>query len=76
MTCHVARRLGEFERRPRRDRGEICDALLTTDTELAGLEPPHHGDVIDEAVRETTRREDIRCLRGMHAADRSERTRR
>jgi hypothetical protein len=56
--------------------GGNCHALVTTDMELAGLEPPHHGNFIDEAVGETTRPEDIRCLRGMHAADRIERTRR
>jgi len=31
MTCHAARRIGEFELRLRRERREACRALRTTD---------------------------------------------
>jgi RNA polymerase-binding protein DksA len=54
MTCHVARRVGEFKRRLRRDRREAWHALVTTDAELAGLERPHREEFIDDAARETT----------------------
>lgn len=43
MTCHVARRVGEFERRLRRDRREVSHALMSTDAELAELAPLHRG---------------------------------
>lgn len=56
MTCHVARRVGEFEQRLRRDRREVSHALLSTDAELAGLARPHRGDFIDDASKETARR--------------------
>jgi hypothetical protein len=54
MTCHVALRVGEFERRLRRDRREVCHALVTTDAELAGMERPHDEGPIDEAARDAT----------------------
>jgi RNA polymerase-binding transcription factor DksA len=44
MTCHVARRVGEFERRLRRDRREVSHALMSTDAELAELARLHRGD--------------------------------
>jgi DnaK suppressor protein len=56
MTCHVARWIGEFGRRLRRDRREAWQALVTTDAELAGLARPHRGEFIDDAAKETTRR--------------------
>jgi RNA polymerase-binding protein DksA len=56
MTCHVARRVGELERRLRHDRRETWHALVTTDAELAGLERPHRGEFIDDAAKETARR--------------------
>ncbi len=55
MTCHVARRVGEFERRLRRDRREVSRALTSTDAELAGLARPHRGEFIDDAAKETAR---------------------
>jgi RNA polymerase-binding protein DksA len=55
MTCHVALRVGEFERRLRRDRREVLHALLSTDEELAGLARPHRGEFIDDAAKETAR---------------------
>ena len=54
MTCHVARRVGEFERRLRRDRREVWHALGSTDAELADLERPHREGFVDDAARETT----------------------
>ena len=54
MTCHVARRTSEFERRLRRERREAYDALVTTDAELAGRERHHPGDFIDDAATEMT----------------------
>jgi|SRR5437762_2126256 len=56
MTCHVARQIGEFGRRLRRDRREAWQALVITDVELAGLERPHRGEFIDDAAKETARR--------------------
>ena len=54
MTCHVALRVGEFERRPRRDRREVCHALVTTEAEVAGMERQHGEGPIDEAARDAT----------------------
>lgn len=52
MTCHVAPRLGEFARRLRHDRREVCHALVATDAELAGCER-HRPDFLDEAATDT-----------------------
>jgi RNA polymerase-binding transcription factor len=54
MTCHVARRVGEFERRLRRDRREVWHALASTDAELVSLERPHREEFVDDAAMETT----------------------
>jgi len=54
MTCHAARRIGEFERRLRRERREAYGALLMTDGELAGRERHHPGDFLDDAATGTT----------------------
>jgi RNA polymerase-binding protein DksA len=56
MTCHVARRVGEFERRLRHDRRAVWHALMTTDAELAGLDRPYPRELIDDAATETTSR--------------------
>lgn len=56
MTCHVARRVGEFERRLHRDRWEVWRALVNTDAELADDEGHHPGEFVDDAARETARR--------------------
>ena len=50
MTCHAARRIGEFERRLRRERREAYGALLRADDELAGCERHHPGDFLDDAA--------------------------
>jgi len=50
MTCHAARRIGEFERRLRRERREAYDALITAGGELAGCERHHPGDFLDDAA--------------------------
>ena len=50
MTCHAARRIGEFERRLRRERREAYDALITAAGELAGCERHHPGDFLDDAA--------------------------
>src|SRR5262245_43126214 len=54
MTCHVARRVGEFMHRLRRDRHAARHALMTTDTELAGYTREHPGDFLDDAATDTT----------------------
>src|SRR5262249_4962288 len=54
MTCHVARRAGEFVHRLRRDRREARHALVTTDAELVGYTRDHPGDVLDDAATDTT----------------------
>ena len=61
MTCHAARRIGEFERRLRRERRAAYDALVTTDGELAGCERHNPGDFLDDAARGTTCRV-LACL--------------
>ena len=53
MTCHAALRVGEFERRLRRERREAYGALLVTDDELAGCERHHPGDFLDDAATNT-----------------------
>ena len=54
MTCHAARRIGEFEHRLRRERREAYGALITTGAELAGCERHHPGDFLDDAAAGTT----------------------
>ncbi len=54
MTCHVARRVGEFMHRLRRDRREARHALLTTDGELVGYTRERPGDFLDDAATDTT----------------------
>src|SRR5262249_27301609 len=54
MTCHVARRIGEFERRLRRERREAYGALLIADDELARCERYHPGDFLDDGATGTT----------------------
>lgn len=54
MTCHVARRIGEFERRLRRERRAAYDALVTTEGELASCERHNPGDFLDDAATGTT----------------------
>jgi RNA polymerase-binding protein DksA len=54
MTCHVARRVGEFVHRLRRDRREARHALMTTDAELGGYTREHPGDFLDDAATDTT----------------------
>ena len=66
MTCHVARRIGEFQRRLRRDRRETYDALVTTDAELAGCERDRPGDFLDDAATDTA----CRLLAGLEERDR------
>ena len=50
MTCHAARRIGQFERQLRRARQEAHDALIMTDGELAGCERHQPGDFVDDAA--------------------------
>jgi RNA polymerase-binding transcription factor len=50
MTCHAARRIGQFEQQLRRARREAYDALITADGELAGCERHHPGDFLDDAA--------------------------
>jgi DnaK suppressor protein len=66
MTCHVARRVGEFMRRLRRDRRETRHALLTTDAELVGYTREHPGDFLDDAATDTT----VRLLAKLEERDR------
>jgi len=54
MTCHAARRIGEFERRLRRERREAYGALIVTDDELVSCERHHPGDFLDDAATGTT----------------------
>ena len=56
MTCHIARRVGEFERRLRHDRLALWRAFHAADEELGGLEPHHPGEFMDDAATEATRR--------------------
>jgi RNA polymerase-binding transcription factor len=53
MTCHVARRTGEFERRLRRERRETHDALVTIDAEFMSCARERAGDPLDDAATET-----------------------
>jgi DnaK suppressor protein len=54
MTCHVARRMGDFERRLRRERRDVCQTLAAADAELVGREPHHPGESSDDAATETS----------------------
>jgi DnaK suppressor protein len=76
MTCHVARRMNEFERRLRRERRETYQALVTTDAELASREPHSAGESMDDAATETAcrvlanlRERDRRVLTEIDAAE-------
>jgi RNA polymerase-binding transcription factor len=51
MTCHAARRRGEFERRLWDTRREVSRAIETTDAELTGLERDRPMDLLDDAAR-------------------------
>jgi RNA polymerase-binding protein DksA len=53
MTCHAARRVGEFERRLRRDRREVGRTLVTTDAELASLECHQPGELLEDSAKAT-----------------------
>lgn len=66
MTCHVARRAGEFERRLRRERRDAYHALTATDVELAGFTRDHSGDVLDDAATQAV----CRVLTTLEAQDR------
>ena len=66
MTCHVARRIGEFARRLRRDRRETYHALMTTDAELAACERDRPGDFLDDAATDTV----CRVLASLEERDR------
>jgi len=66
MTCHVARRIGEFGRRLRRDRRATYHALMTTDRELAGCERDRPGDFLDDAATDTV----CRLLASLEERDR------
>jgi len=66
MTCHVARRTNEFERRLRCERREAYYALATTDAELAARERHNPGEFIDDAATETT----CRVLASLEERDR------
>jgi DnaK suppressor protein len=77
MTCYAARRLGEFERRLRRERRDAYHALVTTDAELASCEGERAGDLLDDAARDTACRvlasreeHDRRVLAEISAAER------
>jgi len=52
MTCHAARRTGEFERRLRDTRREVTRAIHTADVELSDLEQDRPVDLLDDAARE------------------------
>jgi DnaK suppressor protein len=76
MTCHVARRMNELERRLDRERREAYRALVTTDAELAGREPHNAGEFSDDAATEATcrvleslRDRDCRVLTEIDAAE-------
>ena len=66
MTCHVARRVGEFAQRLRRDRHLASEALATTDAELAEYTYEHPGDVVDDAATNSA----YRLLATLEARDR------
>ena len=66
MTCHAARRMGEFAQRLRCDRRNVSHALMTTDDELGGYTREHPGDFLDDAATDTT----CRLLASLEARDR------
>jgi DnaK suppressor protein len=66
MTCHVARRIGEFGRRLRRERREAYHALATTDAELVSCERERAGDFLDDAATDTA----CRLLASLEERDR------
>ena len=66
MTCHAALRIGEFERRLRRERRAAYDALVMTDGELANYERHSPGDFMDDAATGTT----CRVLASLEERDR------
>lgn len=66
MTCHAALRMGEFERRLRRERRAAYDAFVTTDGELASCERHSPGDFMDDAATGTT----CRVLANLEERDR------
>src|SRR5262245_66118160 len=75
MTCHVARRIGDLERRLCRERREASCALFTTDAELASCE--RVGDSLDDSATETACRvltrldeRDLRVITEVDAAER------
>ena len=55
MTCHAARRPGEFEWKLRETRREVNQAIATSDVELAELESDRPIDLLDDAARELAR---------------------
>lgn len=76
MTCHVARRIGEFARRLHRERRDVSHALVVMDAELVGREPHHPGEFSDDAATETSCRllarleeYDLRVLEEIDAAE-------
>lgn len=54
MTCHAARRIGEFERRLQHDRWDVRHTLAAIDQELVGCERHQAGELFDDAATETT----------------------
>ena len=66
MTCHVARRTSEFERRLRGERRQAYRALETMDTELTDRAEDHRGEFVDDAARETA----CRVLASLEERDR------
>ena len=56
MTCHAARRVGEFEQRLRREREQLGVAPETTDAARAGRQWHEPGPLMDDAAPDTTRR--------------------
>lgn len=50
MTCHIARRVGEFQRRLRSDRSEVLRTMNVTDAELQSLEPHQPGELAEDAA--------------------------
>lgn len=53
MTCHAARRIGEFEQRLQHDRREVSHSLAAIDRELIGREQHQPGELVDDAATET-----------------------
>jgi DnaK suppressor protein len=54
MTCHAARRTGEFERRLQHDRWEVSHTFATIQQELLDRDRHQAGEFIDDAATETT----------------------